>query len=69
MVCQLFGPFAWSMGNKALAEIDQNPYAYTNRANVAVGRVCGIIGTALMGLWVLWLLVFMVPLLVAAGSS
>jgi len=68
VVCQLIGPFAWTMGNKALAEIDQNPYAYTNRANVAAGRVCGIIGTALMGLWLVWLVVILIPLLVASGN-
>ena len=68
VVCQLIGAFAWTMGSKALAEIDQNPYAYTNRANVAAGRVCGIIGTALMGLWLVWLLIVLIPLLVASGS-
>lgn len=47
-VCQLLGPFAWSIGNKALREIDANPAVYSNRGMVQAGRICGIVGTAIL---------------------
>jgi hypothetical protein len=65
VVCQLLGPVAWVMGNNAIAEIDRNPMAYTNRGTVQAGRICGIIATALTALFVL----FIVLLMAAAASS
>jgi short subunit fatty acids transporter len=50
VACAITGPFAWSMGNKALREIDANPTAYSNRTMVVVGRVLGIVATILGGL-------------------
>ena len=55
--CQLTGPFAWVMGNNALAEIDANPMAYANRSTVQAGRICGIIATCLLMLWVVAIVV------------
>ncbi|AQZ64441.1 unnamed protein product [[Actinomadura] parvosata subsp. kistnae] len=46
--CLLTGPFAWAMGNKALREIDESGYYYENRGMVQAGRICGIVGTALL---------------------
>ena len=62
VVCGLLGPFAWNMGNKTLREIDANPsVVYSNRGNVAAGRICGMIGTimviALVALFVLFALI------------
>lgn len=54
VVCQLLGPVAWVMGNNAMAEIDRNPMAYTNRSTVQAGRICGIIATALTALFILF---------------
>ena len=64
--CQLTGPFAWVMGNNALAEIDANPMAYANRSTVQAGRICGIIATCLLMLWVV---VIVVVVVAAAASS
>jgi hypothetical protein len=50
----ILGPIAWVMGNNALAEIDRNPAAYSNRGNVNAGRICGIIGTILGALIILF---------------
>ena len=60
----LLGPVAWVMGNGAIAEIDRDPAAYTNRSMVQAGRVCGIVATALLALGVIAVIV-----LVAAGPS
>ena len=48
VLCQLLGPFAWSKGNKVLAEIDAQPGMYSNRSTVNAGRICGIIASVLM---------------------
>ena len=57
VACGLCGPFAWSMGNKAIKEMDSQPGAnWSNRGNVSAGRVCGIIGTCILGLSVIWFL-------------
>ncbi|NUR90210.1 MAG: DUF4190 domain-containing protein [Nonomuraea sp.] len=48
VVCGIIGPFAWSMGNRALKEIDESGYPYDNRGSVQAGRVCGMIATILL---------------------
>lgn len=49
VVCSILGPFAWSMGNKALREMDSTPgIVWTNRGNVTAGRICGIVSSVLM---------------------
>lgn len=66
VVCQLLGPVAWVMGNNAIREIDANPYAYSNRSNVQAGRICGIIATALVALWLLVMAAAFISLALAA---
>ena len=68
VVCGLVGPFAWVMGNNALAEIDANPMAYTNRSTVQAGRICGIVGTCLLVLSLV-AIVGVVALAAATSSS
>lgn len=68
MVCQLLGPVVWVMGNNAIREIDANPYAYSNRSSVQAGRICGIIGTALIVLWVLVMVLAFVPLALTSST-
>ncbi len=53
VLCQVLGPFAWSMGNKALREIDASEGHFGGRDTVNVGRILGIIGTIILGLFVL----------------
>lgn len=48
VVCSFLGPFAWSMGTKAMREIDESGYVYENRGMVQAGRICGIIATIIM---------------------
>jgi len=60
VLCQVLGPFAWSMGNKALREIDASEGRYGGRDTVNVGRILGIIGTIILGLFVLALVFFVV---------
>jgi hypothetical protein len=68
VLCGLLGPFAWSMGNKALAEIDRNPGGYTNRGSVAAGRICGMIATIIMIVVVVFYVLFFVALASSSNS-
>ncbi|WP_332644045.1 hypothetical protein [Aeromicrobium sp.] len=60
VLCQIIGPFAWSMGNKAQKEIQANPGAYSGEGEVNAGRIMGIIGTAILGLSLLFLAAMLV---------
>jgi hypothetical protein len=63
VICGILGPIAWIMGNNALAEIDRNPAAYSNRSTVNAGRICGIIGTVFLVLGIVFYI------LLIAGSN
>jgi hypothetical protein len=53
VVCNILGPIAWQMGNKAIKEMDAQPgVVFSNRGLVNGGRICGIIGTVILGLLV-----------------
>ena len=69
VACQILAPFAWVIGNRALAEIDANPGAYSNRGLVVAGRICGIVGSVLLGLYLAFVLVYFFIIVVAIGSS
>ncbi len=70
VMCQVVGPVAWVMGNRALAEIDAEPGRWSNRGNVAAGRICGIVATVLLALYVAFFgLYAVIAIGVLAGSS
>ncbi len=69
VMCQICGPFAWSMGKKALAEIDAQPGRYSNRGLVQAGYICGIVGSVLLGLYVLGGLVYLIAIVAFVGAS
>ena len=48
VICQLLGPVALIMGNKALKEVDQSPVPVSNRGSIQAGRICGLIATLLL---------------------
>ena len=66
-VCGILGPFAWSKGNRALAEMDREPHiTWTNRGQIRAGQICGIVSTCLLAFSVLMLVLFVA---VAASTS
>lgn len=69
VVCPILGPFAMVQGKNALAEIDANPAAYSNRGTVNVGRILGIIGTVLIAFWVIYLVVMIIIGVTTANSG
>lgn len=66
-VCGVLAPIAWVMGNRVVAEIDASSGAIGGRPNANAGRICGIIGTALLG--VAFLLILFAILGVLAGVA
>lgn len=61
----IVSPIAWWKGSQALAEINAAPGVYNNRGMALGGQICGIIGTVLLALVVLFfggLLIFLVAL-------
>jgi hypothetical protein len=63
-VCGCCAPFAWIMGNKALAAIDAGRANPIERGNANIGRILGMVGT---GLTVVGLLGYIV--LMALGGA
>ena len=68
VLCQILGPFAWSMGNKALREVDASQGQLGGRDMVNIGRILGIVATVLMGLGVLAGLVLVLGLIVSSSA-
>lgn len=69
VVCGVLGPFAWVMGNRALAQIDASygtAHPIGGRESVNIGRILGIISTVLL---VLGVVAGVVLVAVAATSS
>jgi uncharacterized membrane protein YjgN (DUF898 family) len=48
VVCGILGPFAWTMGNRVVAEIDASGGRVGGRTEANVGRILGIVATALL---------------------
>jgi len=48
VICGLLGPFAWTMGNRVVAEIDQSGGQLGGRTEANVGRILGIVSTVLL---------------------
>jgi hypothetical protein len=59
VLCQVLGPFAWKMGNDELKAIAEGRRSPEGQGMAQAGKVCGIVGTVLLGLGVLALLVFL----------
>ena len=67
VLCQLLGPFAWKIGNDELAAIAAGRRPGENVSTAQAGRICGIVGTCLLGLGLLFLIFWLV--LVALGIA
>lgn len=65
--CQVLGPFAWIMGNRALREIDDSGGRIGGRDTVNIGRVLGMVASVLLMLAAGFLVLMLVLFLVGAG--
>ncbi|MET7770822.1 DUF4190 domain-containing protein [Nocardia sp. NPDC005366] len=69
VVCGLCGPFAWSMGGKALKEIDASGGMIGGRGNVKAGYVCGIIGSVMLIISLVIVILYFVVFAIVIGAS
>jgi uncharacterized membrane protein YjgN (DUF898 family) len=69
VVCGLVAPFAWVMGNRVVKEIDASNGQLGGRSQAQAGRICGIVGTALIGLGLLVGVAAVVIVFIAAATS
>ena len=53
VLCAPLGIAAWVMGNGDLKQIDAGTMDPSGRSTTNAGRICGIIGTILLGLGIL----------------
>ena len=60
VVCGLCGPFAWSMGTKAEREMAAYPGRWSGSTEITIGKILGIVSTALLALVVLFFAIFVV---------
>ncbi len=56
--CGLLAPVAWYLANEELKAIEIGRIAETNRGVAQVAKILGIIGTILLGLALLWVVLF-----------
>lgn len=68
VLCQILGPFAWKIGNDELRAITEGRRPPEGQGLAQAGKVCGIVGTAFLGLVVLFLLFWLVALLFGFGA-
>lgn len=69
VLCQLVGPFAWQMGNRVVREIDASGGQYDGREMANIGRILGIVATALMALVLLVAIVGALMVFLVAGVT
>lgn len=68
VICQLLGPVAWIMGKGDLQKIDAGQMDREGRGLTQAGMICGIVGTVLLILSLLWI-VFVVILGIGAAAA
>jgi hypothetical protein len=55
----ILGPVAWIMGNNALVTLNSGYADQSQRSNVVAGRICGIIGTVVLILGIIYVIAMM----------
>jgi hypothetical protein len=60
IICQILGPFAWKLGNDELKAVAAGRRDPSQLGLAQAGKICGIVGTALLGLALLVLAVWLV---------
>lgn len=63
VLCQILGPFAWTIGGRAVKDIDASAGRLGGRGQAQAGRILGIIATVLLILGILFAIAVIVGLL------
>jgi uncharacterized membrane protein YjgN (DUF898 family) len=69
VVCGLCGPFAWVMGNRVVREIDASQGRWGGRGEANVGRILGIIASALLILSLVVAIIFIFGFAISTSTS
>jgi uncharacterized membrane protein YjgN (DUF898 family) len=69
VVCGLCGPFAWSMGARAEREMAAAPGRWSGGTEITIGKILGIVATALLALSLVVLVLLVFGGLLSAISS
>jgi hypothetical protein len=69
VVCQVVGPFAWVIGKRAMNEIDASGGALGGRGQAQAGFILGIISTVLLGLGLIFFVIWLIALIGLASTS
>jgi hypothetical protein len=68
-VCQVIAPFAWVKGGRVKREIDESGGKYGGRSQVQLGYVLGIVGSALLALYVVGFLFYILVVVIAFSAG
>jgi hypothetical protein len=69
VVCQIVGPFAWVIGKRAMNEIDASGGTLGGRGQAQAGFILGIIATVLLGLGLVFFVIWLIAVIGLAASS
>src|SRR3954449_5699086 len=69
VLCQILSPIAWVMGNRVVQEIDASGGQLGGRGSANAGRICGIIGSILLGISLVLLLLFVLVAVVGLART
>lgn len=69
VLCPFLGIAAWVMGNTDLQEMAMGRMDLTGSDMTKAGRICGMVGTALLGLQVLIIIVAVIGMAILSESG
>lgn len=69
VICGIFGPFAWKMGQGDLAKIDAGTMDPEGRQLTNAGKICGIVGSIFLVLQVIYIIVMVAVVGIGAASG
>lgn len=69
VMCQVLAPFAWVIGKRTVAEIDASGGRIGGRSQAQTGYVLGIVGSVLLGLAVVFLVIYFVIVIAIIGGT
>jgi hypothetical protein len=69
VVCGLCGPFAWVMGNRVVREIDASQGRWGGRGEANVGRILGIVASALLILSLVVVVIFVFGVVISTSTT
>lgn len=67
VICAICGPIAWVMANRDIAAMNSGLMDPTGLEQTKAGKICGIIGTVLLILGVIFSIIYLVFIFIVVG--